>query len=398
MQHLNDLFSRAPEKKYKGIVTQSHHLTMRDGTQIAVDVLLPMDLEPDTRLPVVLTMTRYWRSFELRGSEPPRGTPIAPREPLADDLILRGFAMIIVDARGSGASTGVSRHPWTTEEIADYGQVADWAVAQPWCNGNIGAVGNSYQGTTAILLTATGRKAVKGVIPQQFEFDVYTDIALPGGIFNETFIDTWSSGNENLDSNKLPEWFPIPWIMRWMLKGVRPVDSDRKSRQVLAKALSDHQANTNIYNAMSQVIFRDDAFGDTGATMDDFSVFTHKAAIESSGSALFTSGSWLDAATADTVLRMFNTLSNPQIEVIGAWSHENMTHGSPYLKPKSKPNPTQALQWAAMGSCLWYTGSARPSRKTFSKLKGAEKWNRIQARDKTPVRPRITRGQGWPSA
>jgi putative CocE/NonD family hydrolase len=240
MQHLNDLYSRAPEKKYKGIVTQSHYLTMRDGTQIAVDVLLPFDLEPGMRLPVVLTMTRYWRSFELRGSEPQKRAPIAPRESLADDLVLRGFAMIVVDARGSGASTGVSRHPWTTEEIADYGQVADWAVAQPWCNGNIGAVGNSYEGTTALLLTTTGKQAVKGVVPQQFEFDVYADIAFPGGIFNAAFIDAWS-----------------------------------------------------------------------------------------------------------------------------------------------------------MGSCLWYTGSARSSRKTFSKLKGAEKWNRIRARDKTLVRPRITRGQGW---
>jgi len=195
MQHLNDLFSRAPEKKYKGIVTQSHYLTMRDGTQIALDILLPLDLEPGMRLPVVLTMTRYWRSFELRGSEPQKRAPIAPRESLADDLVLRGFAMIIVDARGSGASTGVSRHPWTTEEIADYGQVADWAVAQPWCNGNVGAVGISYEGTTVLLLTTSGKQPVKGVAPQQFEFDVYTDIALPGGIFNAAFIDAWSMGS-----------------------------------------------------------------------------------------------------------------------------------------------------------------------------------------------------------
>ncbi len=377
MQHLNDLFSRAPEKKYKGVVTQSQYLAMRDGTQIAVDLLLPLGLEPDKRIPVVLIMTRYWRSFELRGSDPPRRAPIAPREPLADDLIVRGFAMVIVDARGSGASTGVSRHPWTPEEIADYGEVAEWAASQPWCSGNVGAVGISYEGTTALLLTTTDRKVVKGVIPQQFEFDVYTDIAFPGGIFNEMFIGTWSSGNEHLDNNKLPEWFPIPTIMRWLLKGVRPVDADRKSRQMLMKALRDHQANTKIKEAMSQVSCRDDAFGDTGATLDDFSVFSHKAAVESSGSALFVMGSWLDAATADTVLRIFNTFSNPQIGVIGAWSHEKTTHASPYLRPKLKPDPAHSIQWEAVAQFFEQTLKENlvPSKKKlFYYTLGAETW------------------------
>ena len=143
MHNIHDLFAQAPKKVYQGIQTQSHYLTMRDGTQIAVDVLLPLDLAVGVRLPVVLTMTRYWRSFELRIPEPPKRAPIAPREPLADDLVLRGFAMMMVDARGSGASTGVSRYPWAAEEIADYGEVVEWALTQPWCNGKVGAVGIS---------------------------------------------------------------------------------------------------------------------------------------------------------------------------------------------------------------------------------------------------------------
>ena len=64
MHNIHDLFAQAPEKMHQGIQTQSHYLTMRDGTQIAVDLLLPLDLASGVRLPVVLTMTRYWRSFE----------------------------------------------------------------------------------------------------------------------------------------------------------------------------------------------------------------------------------------------------------------------------------------------------------------------------------------------
>lgn len=99
-EQMRDLFTQTPQKKHRVVHTQSHYLPMRDGSQIAVDVLLPADLDPGARLPVVLTMTRYWRSFELRIPEPPNKALIAPRESLADDLVLRGFAMVIVDARG----------------------------------------------------------------------------------------------------------------------------------------------------------------------------------------------------------------------------------------------------------------------------------------------------------
>ncbi|WP_445474763.1 CocE/NonD family hydrolase [Methanococcoides methylutens] len=377
-QKLQDLFAQVPKKKYRGLHTHSHYLTMRDGVQIAVDVLLPVGLETGARLPVVLTMTRYWRSFELRVPEPTKKAPIAPRETLADDLVLRGFAMVIVDARGSGASTGVSRYPFTAEEIADYGEVAAWAVAQPWCNGNVGAVGISYEGTTAQLLLASGVRAVKGVVPQQFEFDLYTDIALPGGIPNEAFFKVWSEGNEQLDSNKLPNWFPIPWYSRWMLKGVRPVDADRKSHSLLAKALKDHQANVNIQEAISQITFRDDKFGNTDVTLDDFSVFAHKDAIEASGSALFLWGSWLDSATADTVVRTFNTFSNPQVAVIGAWAHEMNSHASPYTRPKSKPDPNKVQQWEAIAQFFEQAliQGKPPQHKTlFYYTLGAETWN-----------------------
>ncbi len=382
MEQFGDLFTHQPDRKYRGIATESKYITMRDGTQVAVDILLPFGLEPGARLPVVLTMTRYWRSFELRGSEPARRAPIAPRESLADDLVLRGFAMVIVDARGSGASTGISRFPWSPEEIADYGEVAAWAVTQPWCNGSVGAAGISYEGTTALLLASTGHPEVKGVVPQQFEFDVYTDITFPGGIFNEAFVNAWSSGNAHLDSNKLPDWFPIPGFMRWVLKGVRPVDADRKSRQMLERAIREHQANTNVYEAISQITFRDDEFGNTGATLDDFSVFNHKTAVGSSGSALYLSGSWFDGATADTVVRIFNNFNNPQIGIIGAWSHEKTTHGSPYRKPKSRPDPSQAQQWAALAGFFERTlisGQPPQGKTLFYYTLGEEAWKQTDA-------------------
>jgi len=289
--------------------------------------------------------------------------------------------MIIVDARGSGASSGVSPHPWSAEELADYGEVASWAAKQPWCNGNVGAVGISYEGSTAALLASTGVDAVKGVVPQEIEFDVYTDIALPGGIPNQAFMSAWSEGNRKLDSNQLPVWFPLPWYGKWIIKGVRPIDEDRKSKTQLAKALEAHTANTDIFSTISKVVCRDDPFGDTGSSIDDWCVFTHTAAIAASGIPLFVWGSWMDANTADSVIRAFHTFDNPQIGVIGAWSHEMTTHGSPFQRPKSKPDPTQPEQWELSTRFLEKVLRSKETiigKKIFYYTLGAETWKQAE--------------------
>jgi len=344
---LSDLFAAPPPVHYKGVQCSSQYLTMRDGTQIAVDVMLPANRAADERLPAVLILARYWRSMDLRVPNPPGKALIGPRESVPDYLIPRGFAVVAADVRGTGASLGSSRHPWTPEEIADYGEIAAWAAAQPWCSGSVGAYGISYEGATALRLAATGVAAVQGVIPQEIEFDVYADIAMPGGIFNLSFIRAWSESNQKLDNNQPSSLFP--WLPRLLfIKGVRPVDADRKTRTLLAQALREHQANTDVFEAISGITYRDDMFGSTGAALDDFSVFALSDAIERSGVPLFSWGSWLDGAAAEAALRTYNTYPSPQIAVIGAWKHEMTAHGSPYRKPSVKPHPAKEQQWAAM--------------------------------------------------
>lgn len=372
---LADLFAAPPPPIYKGVTAVSHYHTMRDGVQIALDVMTPADLPPGTRLPTLLIMARYWRSMELRMPSPPNKAPIGPREQTVDYFVPRGFAVVVVDGRGTGASHGVSRHPWSEEELADYGEIAAWIVAQPWSNGRIGAYGISYEGATAQRLLAVGGAAVRGVIPQEIEFDVYPDVALPGGVFNLAFIRAWSESNQKLDNSQPSSLFP--WLVRPLVKGVRPVDADRADRAQLRQAIADHQANTDVYQAMTHVTYRDDPFGDTGVTLDDFSVFAHSEAIERSGAPIFTWGSWLDGAAAEAALRNFNSYSNPQICVIGAWKHEMTAHGSPYQRPKAAPNPGKMDQWAAMAQFFQETLVAeRPlSGKTlFYYTLGAETW------------------------
>ena len=89
----------------------SRYVKMRDGVELAVSVYLPADLKAGERVPVLMRTTRYWR-------EPQIGWPLrmlaALHEASPDDLLdrqveyfnQRRFAVLLVDARGSGASGG----------------------------------------------------------------------------------------------------------------------------------------------------------------------------------------------------------------------------------------------------------------------------------------------------
>lgn len=332
--------------RFKGVVTRSLQLTLRDGVQLALDVNLPRNLPDGERLPAVLVMSRYWRSFDLRLSPPDR-MPMGPREPLGDALVARGHAVVVVDVRGSGASSGTWPHPWSDVEVADLGEVARWVADQPWCNGHLGAVGISYEGTTAELLAAAAPERVRAVIPQQIEFDVYTDVVMPGGILNAGFMRQWDATNRMLDAGRVPSVWGLG--ARLMVRGVRPVDGDSDRSRVRA-ALESHRDNVDVWAAVQSMTFRDDSFGAQPVTTDDFSQFRRKEAIEASGATVYGWGSWFDGRTADAVIHRFLNFANPQVGVIGAWSHNMKTHASPFARPRSRPNPSMAGQWEECGA------------------------------------------------
>ena len=339
-------------------------------------------------MPTVLVMTRYWRSLQLRMPGPPNQAPIGPREDVPNALLARGFAVVIMDVRGSGASFGASRHPWTPEEVSDYGEVAAWITTQRWSNGRIGAYGISYESAAALRLAACGLPAVRGVIPQEIEYDVYADIAAPGGIFNNAFIQEWNTSNIMLDSGRPSRLFP--WLARLMTRSVRPVDED-KDGTLRARAFEQHQGNTDILAAMRAVTFRDDPLGSTGATLDAMSVFPYEDKIAVSGVPLFSWASWLDGATVEAALRTYRRYPNPQIVVIGTWKHE-MTHdGSPYRKPKGPAHPPKQRQWDAMMQFFDQTlaQGTLTGKVIFYQTLGTDRWKRAEVFPPAEVKTQI---------
>jgi predicted acyl esterase len=151
-------------------------IPMSDGVVLKADVHLPAGVEG--RVPTALTITGY-------GKSGPISTAAG-----GGSLVSHGYAAVIVDDRGTGASEG-SWDSWDERTRADYREVLDWIVAQPWSDGRVGMTGTSYMGITSLFAAATGHPAVKGVFAVVPMADGYRDIVFGGGQLNTAFIPLW---------------------------------------------------------------------------------------------------------------------------------------------------------------------------------------------------------------
>jgi putative CocE/NonD family hydrolase len=319
-------------------ITSSLYLDMPDGVKLAVDITRPSDSTTE-KYPTVLYSTRYWRSFQLKFGipQPPNQVPIGPRNEMPNHLLKKGFAIVIVDVRGSGASTGVWPAPWSSKEIDDLGHVVQWICKQSWSNGRVGGTGISYEGVTSQFLPSLtiSKGLVHGVAVSGMEMDLYEDITHPGGILNAAFLSKWSEGNIYLDSNRVAPWLPLG--ARLFVKAVSVIEESN-----LKQAMEDHSKNVDVYSACSNVIYKDDIFAD-GKSLLELSICSFQKAIEVDPIPHLAFGSWLDGNTASTVLTRFTKFKVPQIAVIGAFNHEMNANGSPFSTKATLPSPTESI-------------------------------------------------------
>lgn len=310
---------------------QSQYLTMRDGVKIAVEVWLPADMPADEQVPTLIQATRYSRAslaydltlidkLQIRlGLVDRRQADLVQLEPEAAWANEAGYAVVLVDARGSASSFGSRPIEWSPDEVADYGEVIEWIASQPWSNGRVGAWGTSYPGNTAELMASIGHPALKAVAPRFSDFDPLLGVGLPGGLRTDGFLEQWSEINAAFDN--MPDY-------------AKAVDADTDG-ELLLQALADHN-NPNIAQTMRTIDYRNDPYGESGLTFVDISPYHLRGSIEEHAVPMQVWVSWLDAATADGALSRYLTIDNPQQIIIGPWSHG----GGPSIDP-FKPDPVQ---------------------------------------------------------
>lgn len=359
----------------------SVYVPMADGVRLAVDVWrAATTAQPG---PALLLSTRYWRALDLvEGDDAQQGA-----YPIARYFTARGFSVLNVDSRGSGASFGRRATEWSDEEAADLGQIIDWAAGQPWSDGRIAAHGFSYGGNTAFLAAAAGRPALKLIAPQFADFDIYRHNLFPGGVANLWLNDAWAALTAAQDRGDVegvarvyPGADPAEFVAR--VRGPAPVDGDRAS---VAQAIGGHAGNFNIAATGREVVFVDDAarlnrVGEVAHALDPLSrsVCSLKAPIEAWGGPIACWAGWFDAATAEGAIELFNSFSNPMRVVIGPWNHGRRHEQDPFaigepaapLAPEENyvdvlaafeaPPSGRRLDYFVMGAKEWRTTEAWP--------------------------------------
>lgn len=107
---------------------QSAYVPVGEGVRLAVDIWLPVERTAvGGTVGTVMRVTRYHRA-----EAPPEPGPEADTNAAAGDLFNRaGFALVVVDARGTGASFGTRTGELAEREIKDYGELIGWVAAQP---------------------------------------------------------------------------------------------------------------------------------------------------------------------------------------------------------------------------------------------------------------------------
>ena len=179
-----------------------------DGVVLRGNLWLPSNPDGSAAAgayPTVLTVTGY-----NKDATNPTGQACSGEGGVASadtSLADRGYAVLLVDDRGTGASQG-NWDSWGQRTQDDYTDLLDWIQAQPWSNDSVATTGQSYMGITSLLIAeadqariAAGKqRAVKAVWADIPMSDAYRDVTFHGGATDTGFMPFWLGLTSSLSS------------------------------------------------------------------------------------------------------------------------------------------------------------------------------------------------------
>ena len=149
---------------FKETVKEVFNVPMTDGRVLYVEVTRPKQMR---RNPVILEASPYHGTLADR-----EGTRILPEPRNADGQSIgltgyfapRGYAVVMVDLRGTGRSQGCLDH-LGAKDADDLKRIVEWAASQQWSNGRVGMTGHSYVGSTPSVAAAQNPAGLKTIVP-----------------------------------------------------------------------------------------------------------------------------------------------------------------------------------------------------------------------------------------
>jgi len=299
---------------------QSVYVPVGGGVRLAVDVWLPVERTAvGGTVGTVMRVTRYYRA-----EAPHEPGPEADTNAAAGNLFNRaGWALVVVDARGTGASFGTRTGELGEREIKDYGELIDWIAAQPWSNGRVGVYGGSYEGQAAELIAGLGHAHLVAVAALFSPYDPYRELFYPGGCGTDGRYARWMHQSQLKDGvagalDRLAAVTGQPAETIALRSPVKPVDGP-DGPALLHAAIGEHQSNTDVHALMGRLPFRDDRVA--GLDWEATAPAASGPAIASPGVPMLVRAGWLDGAFAAGALARFVTRASHQQVEIGPWGH-----------------------------------------------------------------------------
>ena len=338
---------------YNGSERRSDYLTLADGVRLAYDLILPTKnrVPASERLPVLFKYTPYLRTFtvfdtsgrnilaelfdmgwkarawlRLRYWLASRGRVMDAlmRTPWLELLLKHGYAVIVVERPGTGASFGRS-DPSFEAAAKEANQIIDWIAAQPWSNGKVGMYGDLWQGQIQLAAASAGNCHLKAIFPAGTWLDQYAGVMYPGGVYNEAF------GRF------------LNWSLRFLdSKIITPVDRD-KDGAFLAEARKERGAAT-LGQQLTEELFRRLPFGDS-ETDDghklwvEYALYSYLDRVNRSGVPVYGVAGWYDFVARDMFLIHAN-LSVPKRLLVRPVDHSEIEKSSSDIDLG-----TEALRW-----------------------------------------------------
>lgn len=171
------------------------YVAMRDGIKMAVDVYRPDD---NKRYPVLCSMAPYPK--EMQQWPPALSHSIEAGN--TNFFVPKGYVHVIAQIRGTCMSQGQYNF-FDLKEQQDGYDLIEWCAQQPWCDGNVGMMGDSYFAMTQYQVAAQQPPHLKCIAPFDGTTDLYRDFTYQGGVLFAWFLGTW--GTDVLTTCNLPE-------------------------------------------------------------------------------------------------------------------------------------------------------------------------------------------------
>jgi putative CocE/NonD family hydrolase len=178
------------QPKYKVKKTEDVYVVMPDGVRISCCIWQP---DSDGQFPTLFASSPYQWEYD----DVPAYTLFPWREtgPI-EWYVERGYAYVHADVRGSGRSEGEFRF-LSKEEQSDNCQLIQWVAKQPWSDGKIGGVGQSYFAFSQWLMGVNRPPNLTCIAPYDALVDPYRDHGYHGGIYCQYRTNWYTSVRRN---------------------------------------------------------------------------------------------------------------------------------------------------------------------------------------------------------